>query len=83
MNIQRINITLPSDLLRDFRRIIPEGERSKFIAETIAEKLKKKKGLKKALLKSLKANREYYEKVGREIDEDFKYADAEIFDRIP
>ncbi|GEM_PF-3627674 len=82
MQTQRINITLPTELLRDLRRIISEGKRSKFIAETLAEKLMKKRDFKKTLIKSLKANSEYYNKVGKEISEDFKYADAEILERL-
>ncbi len=63
--MQRINITLPNDLIRDFKRSIPNGKRSKFIAEAISEKLPKK-NLKKELIKSLKANREFYRKVAEE-----------------
>lgn len=82
MQAQRLNITLPYELARDFRRVIPVSKRSQFIAEAVKEKLPKK-NLKKELIKSLKANREYYERVGKEIEEDFKYADAEIIERLP
>ncbi len=58
--MQRINITLPDDLVRDFNRSVPNGKRSKFIAEAVREKLPKK-NLKKELIKSLKANRRLYE----------------------
>lgn len=63
--MQRINITLPNDLIRDFKRSIPNGKRSKFIADAVREKLPKK-NLKKELIKSLKANREFYRKVAQE-----------------
>lgn len=82
MQAQRLNITLPYELARDFRRAVPVKKRSRFIAEAVQEKLPKK-NLKKELIKSLKANYEYYKKVGTEIEEDFKYADAEILERLP
>lgn len=78
MQAQRLNITLPYELARDFRRAIPATKRSRFIAEAVREKLPKK-NLKKEWIKSLKANRELY----KEIREDFKYVDAEAFERIP
>lgn len=81
MQAQRLNITLPYELARDFRRAIPVSKRSQFIAEAVKEKLPKKK-LKKELIKSLNVNREYYEKVGKQIEEDFKYADAEVLERL-
>lgn len=63
MQTQRINITLPNDLARDLRKSIPPRSRSKFIAEALEERLKRKKNLKKEFIKSLKANRKFYEKV--------------------
>jgi len=57
MQTQRINITLPRDVIRDLRRSIPERSRSKFIAEVIREKLNRKRNLKKELIRSLEANR--------------------------
>ena len=82
MQAQRLNITLPYELARDFRRIVPVKKRSKFIADAVREKLPKK-NLKKDLIKALKANYEYYKRVGKEIEEDFKYADAETLARLP
>lgn len=78
MQAQRLNITLPYELARDFKRTIPAKKRSKFIADAVREKLPKR-NLKKEWVKSLKANRELY----KEIHEDFKYVDAEAFERIP
>ena len=75
----RINIMLPNELARDLRRSIPARKRSKFIAEALEDKLKSKKSLKKDLIKSLKANRKLYEQV----QEDFKYVDAEAFEKLP
>lgn len=63
--MQRINITLPTDLARDFRRSVPSGKRSQFIAEAVRDKLPKR-NLKKELIKSLKANRKFYEEVAQE-----------------
>ena len=80
--MQRINITLPDELIRDFKRSVPNGKRSKFISEALSKKLalkKKNRNLKKELIKSLKANKEFYKQVA----EDWKYVDAEAFERIP
>lgn len=66
MQTQRINITFPGDLARDLRTIIPNGQRSKFIAGAVREKLGKKRNLKKELIKSLKANRNLYEEVQKD-----------------
>ena len=82
MHAQRLNITLQYELARDFKRAVPAKKRSRFIADALKEKLSKR-NLKKELIKSLKANKEYYEKVAKEIEEDFKYADAEILKRLP
>lgn len=81
MQAQRINITLPYELARDLKRIIPAKKRSKFIADTLKARLPKI-SLKKELIKNLKVNREYYERVSKEIEEDFKYADAEVLRRL-
>lgn len=66
MQIQRINITLPSDLAQDLRKTIPARSRSKFIAQALEEKLNRKKNLKKDLIRSLKANRKSYEQVQKD-----------------
>lgn len=78
MHAQRINITLPYEVARNLRQAIPVKKRSKFIAEAIKAKLPKK-NLKKDWIKSAKAQ----EEIIREIREDFKYVDAEAFERIP
>jgi metal-responsive CopG/Arc/MetJ family transcriptional regulator len=84
MQTQRINITLPNDLARDLRKTIPARSRSKFISEALKERLsKKKKFTNKEWIKALKANYEADKKIAAEIEEDFKYADAEILERIP
>lgn len=82
MQAQRLNITLPYELARDFKRTIPAKKRSKFIATVLKDRLSKTNS-KKEFIKSLQANREYYKKVGKEIEEDFKYADAEIWEKLP
>lgn len=83
MQTTRINITLPNDLAKDLRRFIPTRKRSGFIADALKEKLSKKKLTAKEWAKALRANREFYNKAGKEIEEDFKYADAEILKRLP
>ena len=81
--MQRINIILPDELAKDLRRTIPTRKRSKFIAEALKEKLIKKQNFKKAWIKHLEVNKEFNEKIAKEIEEDFKYADAEVLERIP
>lgn len=62
MNAQRVNITLPYDLMKQLQQSIPQGGRSKFIAKAVEEKLQKKKSALKELRESLRASREYYKK---------------------
>lgn len=78
MNTQRINITLPNDLARDFRRSIPARSRSKFIASAIEERLSKK-DIKNLLRKSAQEQKEI---IGQ-IQKDFRYADKEAFNKLP
>lgn len=82
MQAQRLNITLPYELARDFKRAVPVTKRSKFFADAIKERIPKR-NLKKELIRSLKINKDFYEKVAKEIREDFKYADAEVWDKLP
>lgn len=56
MQTQRINITIPAELIRDLRRRIPHRSRSKFIGEAIKQRLAKRRNLKAEVIKSLKAN---------------------------
>ena len=79
MQTQRINITLPSDLISALRKAIPDRSRSKFIANALRERLNKKKNLERDLIKSAKAQIE----IIKEIQEDFKYADAEALKYLP
>lgn len=78
MHAQRLNITLPYELARDFKRAVPATKRSKFFADLIRDNMNKT-DLKEQIKKSAKAQ----EKIIREIQEDFKYADAEIWERLP
>lgn len=79
MNAQRINITLPPDVAWDFKRMVPSGKRSKYIAQIIEEFLRQKGSTKKALIKSLKANRKFDEQIMKE----WEYVDAEAFKKLP
>ncbi len=65
MLAQRLNITLPYELARDFKRSVPAKKRSKFIAVVLKENLKKA-SLKAQLIKSLKANKKLYEQVAKD-----------------
>lgn len=66
MKSQRINITLPYQLIRDMQINIPQGKRSEFIAKAVSEKLGKKKDINEALRKSLQANREFDKQVAKD-----------------
>lgn len=66
MNSQRINITLPYDLLQQLDTTVPLGKRSTFIAKAVSEKLEKKRNLMKEIEKSLKANYEFDKKIAKE-----------------
>lgn len=62
MQTQRINISLPTDTLRQLQLAVPQGKRSRFITKAISEKLGKKREIKRELVKSLEANREFYKR---------------------
>ncbi len=79
MYAQRLNITLPYELARDFKRAVPAKARSKYIAGILKENITKKKNLKADWIKSFKAQK----KIIEEIREDFKYADAEVWEKLP
>lgn len=78
MQTQRINITLPNDLARDFRSSVPIRSRSKFIASAIEERLGKK-NIKSLLLKSAQEQKTIID----QIQKDFKYTDEESFNKLP
>lgn len=63
---QRINITLPHELVRQLQYSIPNGKRSEFIAKAVSEKLGGKRNREKELRKSLKENAEFYKAVAKE-----------------
>lgn len=65
MLAQRLNITLPYELARDFKQAIPVKKRSRFIAKVLKENLKKA-SLKTQLVKSLQANKKLYEQVAKD-----------------
>lgn len=79
MQTTRINISLPGDLAEYLKRSIPKRKRSQFIAEALDESLRRRRNLKKELTKSLKAQKD----IISQINEDFKYADAEILEKLP
>lgn len=62
MQIQRINISLPTDIIRRLQTTVPAGKRSRFITKALSEKLAKTRNAKKELKKSLKINYEFYKK---------------------
>ena len=66
MQAQRINITLPGDLAKQFQNSIPQGQRSKFIADAVEKKLKEEDHQKVSLEESLKINYEFDKKVAKD-----------------
>lgn len=56
MQTQRINISLPYEIVKQLHIAIPQGKRSQFIANAVSEKLTKKTNIEKELAKSLRAN---------------------------
>ncbi len=66
MQTQRINISLPYEVVKQLRGAVPQGKRSQFIAKAVSEKLTKKRDIDKELKKSLLENREFYKKVAKE-----------------
>ena len=73
MQTQRINISLPYEVIKQLHGAVPQGKRSQFIAKAVSERLTKKRNIDKELEKSLKANREFYKKVA----EDWKVTEVE------
>lgn len=66
MATQRIDITLPQELVSQLRLEVPKRMRSKFIADTLTQKLKGKADIKKRLIASLKANYRLDEEISKE-----------------
>ena len=63
MQTQRINISLPYDIVRNLNQTVSKGKRSRFIANALSEKLAKKRNIDQELRKSLRANRKFDEAV--------------------
>ena len=63
MQTQRINISLPYEIIKHLNQSISKGKRSRFIAKAVSEKLAKKRNIQKELKKSLMANRKFDEAV--------------------
>ena len=66
MQVQRINITIPKDVLKKLRIAIPEGQRSRFISHAIKEKLVSEKRKKVSLEESLRINYEFDKKIAED-----------------
>ena len=66
MQTQRINISLPINIIKQLQIAVPFGKRSRFITKALSEKLRKRKSIKSELIKSLKANRKFDEAVMKE-----------------
>lgn len=66
MQTQRVNISLPYNILKHLNQAVSKGKRSHFIANAVSEKLTKKRDVEKELSKSLKANYKFYKTVAKE-----------------
>ncbi|MBI2622434.1 hypothetical protein HYW66_02265 [Candidatus Microgenomates bacterium] len=66
MQIQRLNISLPTNIIQQLQAAVPQGKRSGFIAEAISDNLIKRKKMKDILKKSLSANKDFYQKIAQE-----------------
>jgi len=66
MQTQRINISLPYNILKHLNQAVSKGKRSRFIASAVSEKLTEKRDVEKELSKSLKANYNFYKTVAKE-----------------
>ena len=66
MQTQRINISLPYEIIKHLNQSISKGKRSRFIAKAVSEKLAKKRNIQKELKKSLAANYDFYKKVAKD-----------------
>ncbi len=66
MDVQRINITIPKKILKQLQMTVPEGQRSRFIAHAVEDKLEKQKDNKMSLEESLKANYEFDKKIAED-----------------
>lgn len=66
MQTQRINISLPYDIIKHLNQTVSKGKRSRFIAKAVSEKLAKKRDIQKELKKSLTSNSEFYKKVAKD-----------------
>lgn len=62
MNALRTNITLPQALINRLHMSVPQGQRSKFIAQAVTEKLGREKTKEDALKISLQANAAIYKR---------------------
>jgi hypothetical protein len=60
MNAMRTNITLPQAIINRLHMSVPQGQRSKFIAQAVTEKLGREKSKEDALIESLQANAALY-----------------------
>ncbi|MDP2720696.1 MAG: hypothetical protein Q8O75_02025 [bacterium] len=63
---KRVNISLPTTTLEKLKTEIPEGKRSKFIAESLEKNLREKISLKESIIRDLKENRWIDEEVMKE-----------------
>ena len=74
----RLNITLPSALAKELKRISPPRKQSQFVAEAVEQRIEqlKKKQMEKALVEGYKVT----SKEGIEITKEFESVDFEGWD---
>ncbi len=61
MQTQRINIILPTNIIKQLNASVPRRKRSQFIAKVVSEKLQEKNNNDAELKKSLEANHKFYQ----------------------
>ena len=78
MNMVRMNITIPEDLARQLDQLVDSRKKSRFIAETLKERVKKIEEDK--LQKMLEEGYERRKEESLSISRDFKSIDLEGWD---
>lgn len=63
---KRINISLPTSTIEKLEAAIPQGKRSRFVAESLEKNLQGKTSLKESIIRDLKENRHIHEDAMKE-----------------
>jgi len=66
MKTKRVNFSLPAVTLERLKASIPQGKRSRYIAEVLDKQLKEKKSLEESIIRDLRENRHVYEETRKD-----------------